>query len=266
MAWSLASVAKLPVLMIDANPKQIERGMKYISVLMDKDILKGKSTENDKTEALARIKTANELSDFKDSMFIIESASENQTLKRDIFKELGRLVSAEAVLATNTSTGSITRLGAVSGRPDQVVGMHFPLPTPMSRLVEVVPGLRTSDRTVETATDLAKRMGKFVTKSSDYPGFTAYRVLLPMVNEAIFVLGEGRALKEDIDSTFKTLNLPVGPLEMADIIGLDTCLAILKTMYTQYGDSKYRPAPLLVKLVDAGWLGRKNGRGFYVYE
>ncbi|KAJ3042920.1 hypothetical protein HK097_001862 [Rhizophlyctis rosea] len=266
IAQVAAGVAKLPVLLHDANKAQIDKAFKFIDVLLQKDVLKGKITSEEKDETLGRI-TKSDIADFKDVDFAIEAISENSALKRELLGVLEKALPDTAILASNTSSISITRLAAATKRPEKVIGMHFMNPVPVMKLVEIIPGLATSPQTLQTTLALSHSMGKTTTQSSDMPGFIANRVLMPYINEAIYVLQEGIAIKEDIDTTMKLgTNVPMGPLTLADFIGLDTCLAILKVLHTQLGDDKYRPSPLLVKYVDAGWLGKKTGRGFYTYE
>jgi len=222
--------------------------------------------ESDKATRLIRISSS--LRDLADFDIVIEAASENMDLKRKIFGELSGVVKNEhAILASNTSSISITQIAAATTRPQQVIGMHFMNPVPVMKLVEIICGLQTSEETFRVTNSLAQRMGKVTTRSADVPGFIANRLLLPFINEAIYALSEGVATKEDIDTTMKLgTNHPMGPLQLADFIGLDTCLAIMQVLHRGLGDDKYRPAPLLQKYVHAGWLGVKTKRGFYVYN
>ncbi|KAJ3031159.1 hypothetical protein HDV00_008493 [Rhizophlyctis rosea] len=277
IAQVAAGVAKLPVLLHDANEKQVDKALKFIDVLLQKDLLKGKITGEEKDEVLGRI-IKSDIASFSEVDFAIEAISENSALKRELLASLDKIIPADAILASNTSSISITKLAAATKRPGKVIGMHFMNPVPVMKLVEIIPGLATSPETLQTTLTLSQSMGKTTTTSSDMPGFIANRVLMPYINEAVYVLQEGIATREDIDTTMRLgTNVPMGPLTLADFIGLDTCLAILKVLHTQLGDDKYRPSPLLVKYVDAGWLerlidpgfyraGKKTGRGFYTYE
>ncbi|KAJ3086673.1 hypothetical protein HK102_012734 [Quaeritorhiza haematococci] len=261
-----AHVAGVPVLLLDANKAQVDKGLKFIDLLLQKDVLKGKITEEEKEQTKSRISTTSDINDFAEVDFVVEAVSENPALKRELFQKLDKITPKSATLATNTSSISITKIAAATQRPEQVIGMHFMNPVPVMKLVEIIPGLATSPDVTAKTIALAHAMGKTTTQSSDMPGFIANRVLMPYINEAVYVLQEGIATKEDIDTTMKLgTNTPMGPLTLADFIGLDTCLAIMKVLHSQLGDSKYRPAPLLVKYVDAGWLGKKSGRGFYEY-
>lgn len=240
-----------------------------IGDILDKKVKKNQITEQEKDEALStRIKTTTKLSDFCDTPFVIEAATENTVLKQDIFKQLSLVTDpANTILATNTSSISITLLGGQTQNPANVIGMHFMNPVPVMKLVEVINGLATSNETFEITLALAKSMGKVTTVSKDSPGFIANRILMPYINEAIQCRHEGIASVEDIDETMRGgTNVPMGPLTLADFIGLDTCLAIMRVLHTEFGDSKYRPSPLLVKMVEAGWLGKKTGKGFYTYD
>ena len=224
-------------------------------------------TEEEYKQVMSRFKTTTTLADMEKVDFVIEAVSENENLKKDIFSKLDTITKKDVILATNTSSISITKIASATKRPEKVIGMHFMQPVPLMKLVEIIPGLATSKETLDTTLSLATSMGKVTAKSDDVPGFIANRLLMPYINEAIFALSEGLGTKEDIDTTIKLgTNVPMGPLTLADFIGLDTCLAIMKVLHTQLGDSKYRPSPLLVKYVDAGWFGRKSGRGFYTYD
>ncbi|KAJ3026865.1 UNVERIFIED_CONTAM: hypothetical protein HDU68_004922 [Siphonaria sp. JEL0065] len=262
-----AQNAKIPVLLLDADEKQLEKGVKFIASNLDKAVSKGKITASDKEETMSRIKTTTDIGDFTSTDFVIEAVSENPSLKRELFLNLDKITKKNAILSSNTSSISITKIAAATTRADKVIGMHFMNPVPVMQLVEIIPGLATSDETLKVTLELAKKMGKITTESADVPGFIANRVLMPYINEAVYVLQEGIATKEHIDTTMKLgTNVPMGPLTLADFIGLDTCLAIMRVLHTQLGDTKYRPSPLLVKYVDAGWLGKKSGRGFYEYS
>jgi 3-hydroxybutyryl-CoA dehydrogenase len=266
IALVAAYKAKADVLLMDAKKTQLDKGLKYIDILLEKDILKGKITSEEKRDILARLSTTQDLHDFSNVDFVIEAVSENPKLKKDIFSELDRITPSHTILASNTSSISITKIASTTRRPSQVIGLHFMNPVPVMKLVEIIPGLATSAETLGKTLALAADMGKTTSQSSDMPGFIANRILMPYINEAIFVLQDNIASRDDIDTTLKLgTNVPMGPLTLADFIGLDTCLAIMNVLHTQLGDSKYRPSPLLVKYVDAGWLGKKVGRGFYEY-
>ncbi|MGA7731990.1 MAG: 3-hydroxybutyryl-CoA dehydrogenase [Chloroflexia bacterium] len=250
----------------DVGEAQLERGMGSIRKSLGKLVEKGKIGQEESDAALARITTTTELSDLAGCDLVVEAIFENYDAKAAAFKELDGLLHPEAILASNTSSIDITRLAAVTGRPDRFIGMHFFNPVPLMQLVEVIRGLATSDETYATVRDLAVKLGKTPVEVRDYPGFVSNRVLMPMINEAVFVLYEGVASKEDIDTVMKLgMNHPMGPLTLADFIGLDVCLDILHVLYDGFKDPKYRPCPLLVKMVQAGKLGRKSGEGFYKY-
>ncbi|KAJ1344871.1 hypothetical protein BSLG_000386 [Batrachochytrium salamandrivorans] len=267
IALVAAHISKKSVLLLDSSPKQIEKGLKFLDVLLQKDILKGKITEEECAATKSRLRTTTDLKDFSNVDFVIEAVSESPTLKRDLFMSLDQIAPKHAILASNTSSISITKIAAATKRPEQVIGMHFMNPVPIMKLTEIIPGLATSPTTLAVTLQLAQQMGKITTESADVPGFIANRILMPYINEAIFVLQEGIASREHIDATMKLgTNVPMGPLTLGDFIGLDTCLAIMRVLHTQLGDDKYRPSPLLVKYVDAGWLGKKSGRGFYEYK
>jgi len=215
----------------------------------------------------SRIRTTTSLKDFSTVDFAVEAATENVGIKQKIFQELSSVTKPDAILASNTSSISITKIAAFTNRPERVIGMHFMNPVPVMKLVEIIPGLATSPATLTTTLNLAKAMGKTTAQSDDRPGFIANRLLLPYINEAIMALQEGLGTREDLDTTMKLgCNMPMGPLQLADFIGLDTCLAIMRVLHSELGDDKYRPSPLLIKYVDAGWLGVKSGRGFYTYD
>ncbi|MDQ3930525.1 MAG: 3-hydroxybutyryl-CoA dehydrogenase [Chloroflexota bacterium] len=254
------------VLMRDVGQIQLERGYSAIQKSLGKLVEKGKLTAEDSEAALSRINTTTELSDLAECDLVVEAIFENFEAKSAAFAELDGLLPQESILASNTSSIDITRLAAVTKRPDRFIGMHFFNPVPLMSLVEIIRGLATSDETYQEVRDLAVRLGKTPVEVKDYPGFVSNRILMPMINEAVFALFEGVATKEDIDTVMKLgMNHPMGPLTLADFIGLDVCLDILYVLHDGFKDPKYRPCPLLVKMVQAGKLGRKSGEGFYKY-
>lgn len=263
----VASQFGYQVLMVDVSPAALEKGVQTIAGSCDRLIKKAAMTEAQKSELLGRIKTSTSLKDLQDSDVVIEAATENIDLKLKIFKELDEVVKVNSLLCSNTSSISITKIAAVTKRPSQVVGMHFMNPVPLMKLVEGIRGLQTSDESFQTIKALSEKLDKvFVESVKDMPGFIVNRILMPMINEAVYTLHEGIASVDSIDQAMKLgTNQPMGPLTLADFIGLDTCLSIMNVLYDGLGDSKYRPCPLLVKYVEAGWLGRKSGRGFYNY-
>ena len=262
----VAAASGLAVIMNDIQDEFVARGMAAITKNLARQVDKGKLAAADRDAILGRIRTSTRLDDMAAADFVVEAATENQPIKFKIFKDLDRICPPEAILATNTSSIPIGRIAAQTGRADKVIGMHFMNPVPVMKLVEVIRGLATSDETFRTTWDLSERFGKTPAEASDYPGFIANRILLPMINEAVYCLYHGVGTPEAIDTVMKLgMNHPMGPLALADLIGLDTCLAIMETLYDGFKDSKYRPCPLLRKYVEAGWLGRKSGRGFYVY-
>ena len=263
----VAARAGYSVVMRDVSAEFLERGMKAIDRNLQRDVDKERLTSDEKQSVIARIKTTTELEAFKEAAFVIEAVTENFAVKTEVFQTLDQVTPPEAILASNTSSISITKLGAVTTRPDKVVGMHFMNPVPVMKLVEVIRGLATSDETHQRVLELSEKLGKTALDCHDSPGFVSNRVLMPMINEAIFTLYEGVATRESIDGIVKLgMNHPMGPLTLADFIGLDVCLAILNVLYDGFGDPKYRACPLLTQYVDAGWLGKKAGRGFYEYS
>jgi 3-hydroxybutyryl-CoA dehydrogenase len=263
----VAAVSGLKVVLNDIKMEFAERGFQSISQILSKNVDKGKMTKEEKDAALDRIKLSANLRDLHDVDFVVEAATENQEIKFQIFRDLDEICPPHAILATNTSSIPIGRIAAQTKRPDKVIGMHFMNPVPVMKLVEVIRALTTSDETFQVTWDLSIKFGKTPAEASDYPGFIANRILMPMINEAIYCLYEGVGTRESIDTVMKLgMNHPMGPLALADLIGLDTCLAIMETLYEGFKDSKYRPCPLLRKYVEAGWLGRKTGKGFYEYK
>ncbi len=255
------------VVMCDIKDEFVQKGFNSIGKSLDRFVKKETMTEEQKAEILGRIKTTTNFEDLKECFLVIEAATENFDIKKQLFEKLDAITNAECILASNTSSISITKIAAATKRADKVIGMHFMNPVPLMKLVEVIRGIATSDETYAKVKEMSEKMGKTPLDCQDFPGFVANRILLPMINEAIFALYEGVATKESIDGIMKLgMNHPMGPLTLADFIGLDVCLAILKVMHEGLGDSKYRPCPLLVKMVDAGWLGRKSGKGFYDYD
>ena len=253
--------------MIDVSAQALDLGRSTIEKNLDRQVKKGTLDEAAKNATLSRISQSSDIGAVGDATLVIEAATENVELKYRIFGDMDRLASADAILATNTSSISITSIAARTTRPEQVIGMHFMNPVPVMQLVEVIRGLATSDATTQKTLALSKAVGKTPVEVNDSPGFVANRILLPMINEAVFALMEGVGSVEAIDTVMKLgMNHPMGPLALADFIGLDTCLAILEVLHTGLGDPKYRPCPLLRKYVAAGWLGKKTIRGFYIYS
>ncbi|HBT72849.1 MAG TPA: 3-hydroxybutyryl-CoA dehydrogenase [Lysinibacillus sp.] len=251
----------------DIKQEFFERGIGVITKNLSRDVEKARKTEDDKAAVLGRISMSLDLQDASDVDIIIEAAVENMDIKQSIFKQLDGIAPAHAILATNTSSLPITEIAAVTNRPEQVIGMHFMNPVPVMKLVEIIRGLATTDEVYKAVEAMTVKLAKTPVEVNDFPGFISNRILLPMINEAIYALYEGVATKEAIDDVMKLgMNHPMGPLTLADFIGLDTCLYIMEILHEGLGDSKYRPCPLLRKYVAAGWLGKKSGRGFYVYE
>jgi 3-hydroxybutyryl-CoA dehydrogenase len=263
---SVAAGAGFSVLLRDLSPEVVEKAIQKIGQGLSKLVDKGKLSSDERAASLSRIKGSTELADLGAVDFVIEAVTENEELKKKILRELDGAMAETAVLASNTSSISITRLAAGTRKPERFIGMHFMNPVPVMQLVEIIAGLQTSEHTLQATRSLAERMGKITVRSDDQPGFIVNRILVPMINEAVFALGEGLGSPEDIDKAMKLgTNQPMGPLALADFIGLDTCLAIMGVLHQNLGDDKYRPAPLLRRYVDAGWLGKKTGRGFYTY-
>jgi 3-hydroxybutyryl-CoA dehydrogenase len=262
----VAAMSGLQVIMSDVKDEFVQRGFQNITNILSKNVDKGKMSAEEKSAVLGRIKTSVQLKDMAAADYVVEAATENEPIKFQILRDLDAFCPQDAILATNTSSIPIGRIAAQTKRPEKVVGMHFMNPVPVMKLVEVIRGLRTSDDTFKLTWDLAIKMGKTPAESSDYPGFIANRILMPMINEAVYALYHGVGTREDIDTVMRLgMNHPMGPLALADLIGLDTCLAIMEVLFNGFSDSKYRPCPLLRKYVEAGWLGRKTGRGFYEY-
>ncbi len=263
----VAAMSGLNVIMSDIKQELVDRGLATVTKILTRNVEKGKLDQAEKDAILVRIKTSVSLQDMSAADFVVEAATENESIKNQIFKDLDEICGPQVILSSNTSSIPIGRIAAQTRRPDKVIGMHFMNPVPVMRLVEVIPGIATSDETFRITWELSEKFGKTPAKSEDYPGFIANRILMPMINEAVYCLYHGVGTREDIDTVMKLgMNHPMGPLTLADLIGLDTCLAIMETLYDGFKDSKYRPCPLLRKYVEAGWLGRKTGKGFYDYK
>jgi len=262
----VAARAGYAVIMRDVRDEFLQRGLAAIDKSLQRDVDKQRLDAGGKQAIVERIRATTDLESFGEASFVVEAVTEDLAVKTEVFKTLDRVTPPNAILASNTSSISITKLAAATGRPDKVIGMHFMNPVPVMKLIEVIRGMATSDETYERVRSLAEKMDKIALDCQDSPGFVSNRVLMPMINEAIFTLYEGVATRESIDGIMKLgMNHPMGPLTLADFIGLDVCLAIMNVLYEGLGDPKYRPCPLLRRYVDAGWLGRKSGRGFYEY-
>lgn len=263
----VAAASGLNVIMSDISEECTAAGLATIERNLVRSVEKGKLETDEANAILSRLKTTINLGDMAEADYVVEAAVEMEDLKFNIFRQLDEACPAHVILATNTSSIPIGRIAAQTGRPEKVIGMHFMNPVPIMKLVEVIRGLATSQETFDLTWQLCEKFGKTPAEASDFPGFIANRILLPMINEAIFCLYQGVGKAEDIDTVMKLgMNHPMGPLALADLIGLDTCLAIMETLYDGFKDSKYRPCPLLRKYVEAGWLGRKSGKGFYDYK
>lgn len=264
---NVAARSGLDVILCDVKPEFLARGLQAIDSSLNRDVAKQRLSDEDKNRIIRRIRTMTELEAVGEADFVVEAIIEDAPAKLALLAELDEITKPEVILASNTSSISITKLAAATRRPDRCIGMHFMNPVPVMKLVEIIRGLATSDETFAATRALAERFGKTAVEVNDAPGFVSNRVLMPMINEAVFALYEGVGTAEAIDEVMKLgMNHPMGPLELADLIGLDVCLAIMHVLFDGFNDSKYRPCPLLKKYVDAGWLGKKSGRGFYRYD
>lgn len=263
----VAALSGLEVIMNDIKAEFVERGFTSIKKNLRRSVDKGRMTDEEMNAVLERIRTSVDIKDMASVDFVVEAATENETIKFQIFKDLDQICEPHVILATNTSSIPIGRIASHTGRPGKIIGMHFMNPVPVMKLIEIIRGLRTTDDTFKITWNLAVKLGKTPAEANDYPGFIINRILMPMINEAVYCLYHGVGSREDID-TVMTLgaNHPMGPLALADLIGLDTCLAIMDTLFDGFKDTKYRPCPLLKRYVEAGWLGKKTGRGFYEYK
>ncbi len=263
----VAALADVEVRLLDVSRERLDQALERIDGHLLRRIDKGVLTEAERQAALARIRTSTDYNTFRDCQLVIEAATEDEAIKRDVFKTLIGYLPDDALIATNTSSISITRLAAVTDRPERFIGMHFMNPAPAMKLVELIRGIATDEDTFQAIREVVQRLGKTPVTAEDFPAFIVNRILLPMINEAVYTLYEGVGNVESIDTAMKLgANHPMGPLELADFIGLDTCLSVMQVLYEGLADSKYRPCPLLVKYVEAGWLGRKTQRGFYDYR